>query len=704
METIPYQQKPLHQFRSDVSVELLGPPGLNSFIPYDSSSRVQMFCSHLGQTLNVAGASKKRIVSGIEREFGKYAFAVRMPIDATILKVIPRYPYSVAEDAIRENPEVLVIYEDFDTKLVNCLTLPNYHSIHKDFGFRYVKRNYDKLVPGANVKKGTYFAQAPSVDDQGNYRYGAEMNVAFMSIPQIIEDGVVISRSAAKMLTTKAFGKRVVKWGKKHYPLNTYPDGSRYKPFPDIGEYIRPDGLLTALRTHDASLAPVEMTTEALQTPDYIYDKLTYAEPNARVIDVKVWSERSGKQMTPYGMGVQADRYASALSTYYKSILDEYERLKRRDSRNFKIGDAFQRMVTEAIADSGMVGKDRVQKTYRMQPLDEYRVEITYEYDLVPTVGFKLTGCHGNKGVVCAVWEDEWMPVDAHGNRAHIIMDGHSVTKRMNPGVFYEHYINGASRDVSERVRMMFGLDRVAPSTSDIQSAIQNTDIVNAAYEFLYDYYKYLSPRMMSRLDTFTQEQKRKHVECVLREGVYIYLPPDNELKLEESIDLIDQHYPQIHSPVTYRGTSGNLVTTVKNVYIATCYILLLEKTGENWAAVASARLQHFGIPAKLTNEDKNAAPGRQQPVRTLGESEIRLLQAVIGSYATADQLDQSTNPTIHKEIVRCIVRSPGNPNSIERVIDRKRYPIGNGRPLVYYRHVMECGGVRYVRRTGGVN
>lgn len=687
-------------FVSEVSIEELGPPGLNPFITNVSSSRTQMFCSHLGQALIVNGASKKRIVTGIERELGKYTFSVKMPADGKILKVIHRYPFTVGEGAIRENPESLVIYEDFETKVIDCFVLPKYHALHKDFGFRYVTRNTEKLIADAHVKMDTVFAQSPSLDMESNYRYGLEVNTAFMSIPQIIEDGVVISKTLQKQLTTKAYGKRVFKWGKKHYPLNLYPDGSKFKAYPDIGEYIRPDGLLFGLRTHDASLAPVQMGREAMGSPDYTYDKLTYAEPGARVIDVRVWSERSGKLMTPAGIEEQSDRYAKAMSLYYKNILDEYTRLKNRDTRNFKIGPMMQRMVTEAIADQGIVGQDRVQKIYRMQPLDEYRVEVTYEYDLVPTIGYKLTGCHGNKGVVCDVWEDCDMPIDQNGNRADLIMDGHSTTKRMNPGLMIEHYINGASRDVSERVRGMLGLQRVNPADTDIRTAMTNATAAMVAFDYLASYYETISFRMWKLVMGLSTQQRIKHVESVVREGVYLWVPTDNDYPIIEVIKELRDHFPQVHGPVQYTGSSRVRSTTELPIFIASMYIMLLEKTGENWAAVASARLQHFGIPAKLTNEDKYAAPARQQPVRTMGESEVRSWEAIIGPLATADLMDQSSNPTVHKEIIRNILRAE-KPNSIDRVIDRNRFPMGNGRPLVFYRHVLECAGLRFVRRKG---
>lgn len=693
---------PYYDDKANTTLELLGAPALNPFVLYNSSPRVQMFCSHIGQALPIAGATKKRIVSGIEREYGKYTFGIRMPADGVILKVIPRYSASMAMNAIRENPESLVFYEEMDgLRRLGCFSVPTHHMMHQHFGFRYVRNPKVRLTPGQSIREGTVIADSPKVDSDGDWRYGAEMPVAFMSLPQIIEDGVVISRSAQRMLTTKAYGERVVKWGSNKYPLDLYGEsGGEYKSFPDIGDTIREDGLLVALREYDPLLAPVEMTSRALTEPDYIYDKLVYGEPGARIIDIQVTQERSNKILTPFGMEVQAERYAKAASTFYANVAEYHRHMKSGGRRGrFAFTEQYQRKCVEALADTGVCMGDKVYKTYRRTPLDEFRVRIIYEYDLVPTIGFKITGQHGDKGVVCDVWEDEWMPVDADGNVCMIIMDDLSTGKRNNIGRFYEHFINGASRDLTRHLRDMLNIDRYAPTDKEIEVALDHP-AATEAMEKLEEYYYLLSPRMWLRIIDKPPAFKRDHLQSVLKDEITLVMPVDNPIKLQNVIPVIHRKFPQTHSPVRYRGRSGRYVTTRKRVFIATMYIMLLEKTGENWAAVSSAKLQHFGVPSKLTNDDKYSAPGRQQPVRNIGETEARAWQSTMGPEATADLLDQSTNPSVHKSINRNILRAE-NPVDIKRVVDRHEHPNGNGKPLSLYRHMLECGGIGLERKEG---
>lgn len=688
-------------FVNELDGKFLGAMSLNPWVAHSSSSRLQMLGSHLGAALSVTGSTVRRCQTGYEREYGKNTFSIKMPVDATIIRVFSRYQESYGLGGIKENPQTVILYEEYETKRIGCLELPHFHCIHKDFGFRYVRRNVS-LHKDARVKAGTIIADSPSVTENGDYKYGTELNVAFMSVPAVIEDGVVASETACRKLTTKAFGKRECKWGKKTYPLNLYGNDVEYKAFPDIGDRVRDDGLLFVLRQHDEILAPVKMTPEALRTVDYIYDKRIYAEPNAKVVDVRVYCDQYGKMNTPIGMESQADKYVESSSRFYSELLSEYERLYKQRKAvggELVITPHLHRLLVEAKADSGKSGDQRVTRTYKRAPLDDYHVEITFEYDMVPNVGFKLTGCHGDKGVICKVVPDADMPIDANGNRAELIMDGESTIKRTNVGRFYEQAINAYSREITEKIRMDFGLDPKEPSPTSITDAITKSTIVKETYEYLLGYYRDTSPAMYEvMINPETKINPTKHVESVLREGIYLWLPTNNEKSSPAIIRSLRGKYPLTFGPVTYRGQSGNMTTTVNNVLIGSLYIMLLDKTGANWAAVSSAKLLHFGTPAKLTNNDKYGSPGRLQTTRTWGEAEGRLGAAVMGEEAMSELLDRANNPSVHKQIVRSIYNSD-NPLDIKSAVDRRLYPRGLSRTVTFVKHLLSCAGARFERK-----
>lgn len=673
---------------------------MNPWTMHDSSSRGTMFSSsHIGQSLVVDGATPRRCQSGTEREFGKYTFKIKFPVDAQIIKVIPKFRRTIGVESINENPSSLVIYEDVATKEVGMLELiRNSVAIdnkHQHFGFKYKYNSVEEqLYAGAFIPKDTIVADSPNIDENGNYCYGVESLVAFMSVPGIIEDGVVVSESYLDKLTTRGFEKRVATWGKKYYPLNLYGDEKRYKPFPDIGEKVRDDGLLFALRSYDDLLGPIEMNPTSLMEPDYIFDKLVYAVPKATIVDINVIHADTTKvNPTPEGMENQTEKYYSALISYYTSIIEVYQSLLKSRKDALKITPEFHRMVVEAMSYVGFdnnpivnsmrnkenLTKRKVQKLYRRNEIDDWRVEISFEYTVRPTIGFKLTDLHGGKGVICEVRHPDQMPVDKNGNRAEMIMDGDSTIKRMNFGRLYEHYINAASRDVSNKVRAMI-------------SDHSDNENYTRAWNYLTDYYKIVSPKMYELLVSKDHSDMRAHVDAVIKDGIYLWTPTDTPVGWLDITREVNKKFPPLMEPVIYEG-----FVTEKPVLISSMYIILLEKTGSGWSGVSSAKLQHFGIPARVSNTDKHSSPGRNQPVRILGEAEVRLLNAVVGSDVTVDLLDQSNSPATHKAIVNNILMS-NTPTNIERIVDRRKIPLGNSRPLLFVKHILECAGIRFVR------
>jgi len=662
---------------------------LNPFAAHDSASRQQMFCSHVGQALVIDGSNPRRIQTGAEREVGKYTFSITMPVDANIIKVIQKYPPTGGYGSIKENPTYVILYENIDTNEIDVLMVERFHTMHTTFGFEYVlTENAKRIHPGQMVPAGTVIAHSSSVKSDGNYCYGREVQTAYMSIPQVIEDGFVISKTLASQLTTRMVDKRIVSWGREYYPLNLYGDKNHYKPFPDIGDKIRDDGLLIGLRQYDPALGVIEMTPEALMEPDGTYDKLTYALAGATVYDVDVVTDLTQNvSPSPVGMNESTDKYLRLHDVFFKDILKEYRRLAATRKDQLHVSPQFQQLVVRAMANDTEAVPYKVKRRYRRIPLDDRRVEIKYAKKIEPTIGYKLTDAHGGKGVIVDIWPDENMPVDKHGVRADLIMDGISVVKRLNVGQLYEQYINATSDMVSRNLKQM-----VSAGTKKAMMA---------GWDYLLRYYQIVSPLMYDVVvrEIKTPDDKQRHLDNVLNDCIYLYLPPNSP---NMGLDLLNgkegglvNEYPLDFGPVAYTGRSGVPCVTKDPIIIGSKYVMLLEAVPDNWSSVSTAKLQHHGIPAKLTMADKNAAPTREQPVRIAGESEVRLFNAAMGPEVTADILDGSNSPSTHKSIIRNILEA-GNPSNIDEIVDRIKVPRGNSRPVRYVEHILQCAGIAF--------
>lgn len=695
---------------NELDPRLLGIASTNPFDQHVSGSRKQMYHTHLGQALLTTGLTRRRIQSGMEREYGKYTFDIRMPCDAEIKKILHQYSPRHTQGQIRENPETLIIYRDYDTEEYGCLSIPKNHVIDKDFGFNYILTPEGiKLTSGSFVEKDTVLAHSPAITEDGDYMLGRQSQVAFMSVPAVIEDGVVASESFCKNNQIRAYGKRHLTWGQIGYPLDLYGHTSKdgqYRPFPNIGDTIREDGLLFARRNYDDFLAPVEMTKDALRRPDYIYDHLIYGVPGAKIVDVQVHRSYKGHPKTPKGMEEQAQMYLDENTAFQRELVNFHSQIQRENRGNVKLSPELNRRLYQC-EQNPEINSDAANVSLRAKTnkLDEWYVTIIFEYMLTPTIGFKLTGTSGNKGVICDVWPDEDMPVDKWGTRAELIFDGLSTVKRMNPAHLYEHYYTASADTLATKIRAEFLKDPaqcmvgVVNDPDEMGQVVRDADLstVTMCYEVIKDFIGLISPGQKDAMDemeaSLGTEFIVESVAQVLHDGIYLWVPPNNPKPSMQIVRDLREKYPPNVDRIQYRGESGSVVTTEKDVLISSLYVLMLNKVGSSWQAVASSKLQHYGVLAKLTNADKYGSPGRQQPVRILGESEVRLLCAVLGADVVADLLDQSGNPRTHKAIVEKILKSP-KPTNIRKIINRKDHPLGHSRPLEYTNHILECAGI----------
>ena len=691
------------QPKNELATELLSIHALNAFAQYNSSSRSTMFASHICQRLVIEGAEESIIQTGVEREFGKYTFNIKMPEDGKIIKVIDRYPKGVDYNSLKFNPETIVIYEKESNKEIDYFSIPYHASFHQFFGFKYdIKPEAYKIKPGAYISKGTIFADTPSVAENSGFKYGINANVAFMSLPSVSEDGFMVSRAFVNKLKFKIYETRTVSFGSSNFPLNLYGTREDPKPFPDIGENIRDDGVLMMLRSYDDDLMPIEISALDIMEPDFIFDKGIYVRGGkGKVVDIKVISNNNTNKLLPEGMCAHIEKYEKALTKFHNEIIATEENIRRErrlkyQTNSVSLSPKFHRLMVESLANVNHNSeklKPNLNLLYRKDPVDEYMIEFVIEYTITPDIGFKLTDRNGGKGVICEIVEDENdMPVDAEGNRADIVMDGASIINRMNIGRIYEHYFTSACRDTTKKVRNILGVQETNIDINRLNNI--DTAIINQAYTFLLGFYNLISVRQYEFFNgQITDEEKLEHLVNVVNKGIYLYYPIENQIDIIETIQIIESSaYKPLYGPVTFLGNSGERVTTVDNVRIAPLYVMLLEKIADDWSSVSSGKLQHFGILSPITKAEKFSYPYRNSPVRTIGETEGRIFASYCGREAIAEMMDRSNNPMTQRNVVWNILQSD-KPTNIDSVVDRNYVTLGGSKPVQLIKHMFECAG-----------
>lgn len=668
--------------RTEIKLEFLGTSGINSFIANVSTPRAVMDFSHMSSRPSLLHPDEPIIKTGIEYELGKYINDVRAEHDCVVKGFVPKFANSCGTPS---ELMALVEYEYKDRLYLDMIEIPTCRATHGTFGYSLtpteavMDMGYNSVIP-----KDTILATTQSYGKEGCYNYGLNANVVFMSHPAVAEDGIVISESFAKRLSFSVVLKRVINITKDMIPLNLYGDENFYKFIPDIGERVRKDGLLCAVRERNDWFSIVDMNTESLMELDSTFDISTYAIRDAVVQDINVIRGNYNKPELPADMTRQLDHYADLQIQYYRSIVKIYEKAveeRKRYGLNIKTSPRLTRLITDCLLKIQAAETNKVKLCHRKLNIDQYRVEVTLMGQMVPTLGFKLTDINGGKGVVCAVLPDEDMPIDAWGVRADVITDSNSTISRMNPGRSYQHYLGAAARDNRKRLLAKYGDHPL--THSDI------TEII----DYLRGFYALINSESVAFIDSLTEEERYHHVREVLKHQLSIYYPPDNERNI---VDIIDEMEKTIYKPnlsrLWYRDGLGRVVETLEEIRIGRMTILLLEKIATDYSSVSSAKVNSFSFPIKGGASDKYKYPHSVTPTTTLGETETRIIASLAPPVMIAELMDLASNPISHKLLVKGILESK---MAFDKAfdIDRKVITYGNTKSLMLLRHIMTGAG-----------
>lgn len=655
--------------------EFLQVQNLNSFADGVSASRADMFASEIGQAPPLQGAQVKLIQSGMEREYGKYTHQIKMPANAMVTRVINQYSPNGTVGHHYQIPTT-VVYQDMDynqgslrerkSPRFGCVHIPIFSLNHHVLGFDFVRTQATRsLQSGIGIAKDTILAKSPNLDDNGDYRYGKNANILLASIPETRQDGVVLRRGFAESSKFRGYGEMSIQFGSGEIPLNLYGNEKEYKIHPEVGELIRPDGILFATRRLIPGLFPIQMNRKSLRQVNDTDNRKVAKEEYARVVSVEVIHSTHGKSTTPTGMDAQPRRYLEAQRQYYRELRTAYEEIRSTHGQNFVLTPEFQNMLVRGEMMLHDQARDRQRITFVEggSPLSEWTIKITYSYPITPTIGHKLADLNGGKGVVVDVWDDDKMPVDADGNVADIIMDGGSIVNRLNPSRVFEIDVNAS-------------FARTRKTIIESIKADSSPENHRRMFDWLLIAYDIVSPRFA---DIIRKLDPIAHIKEVLKDEIHLWIPTDNPRQNDEMMAELLSKYPKCYGPILMTMDDGRKVLSKNFGTIGKQYIIILEKTGDEYSAVASPVLQHQGIPGKLTKADKQSSPGRPQATRITGETEGRLINSLAYYDALFILLDIANSPTTHRAVCRTILTHP-TPTNIDKIVDRAKYPRGNNR------------------------
>ena len=263
-----------------------------------------------------------------------------------------------------------------------------------------------------------------------------------------------------------------------------------------------------------------------------------------------------------------SEAVAGAIDAEVKSIIDDcYKKAKDILDPNVKYkeenGSVFSNIVIEFV-------------TARDTPL---------------TIGQKISGRYGNKGVVSKILPDDEMPYDENGRRVDVILNSLGVINRLNSFQLYEQSINFINTMVVKRLSEMTNKKEKEELLFDIVGRFNKTEA-----QSLRDYYKKLSAK-----------EKNEFFEDIQKDGIYIHIPPLWEDEpIYNKIHDIYKDYDWIKPPAMYVNKFGRQIKIMKPIISGEIYMIKLKQSSKkNFSARSTGALSKKGIPER-SNRNKN--------------------------------------------------------------------------------------------------
>lgn len=681
---------------SEIDNRALSTAGFNFSASQTSSQRLHMDSSHLKQHLSLIDGDLKRFFTGIERNYGEEAHMVQFPVDCVrVIDVITKYQGVVPRDM--EAPLTLIVYERGDNNQVDVLEVNANYFQHQKFGFPLVRTAASKgVIRHKAFREGTIIAKPPTITDDFDYKYGKELKIFLGSCKAGIEDGAWISDEAAYSMRTKAYGELEMSLSKKDIPLNINGTETSFKPIPDIGDFLREDGLVMAWREYHRDF-PMALYNRKALTKHSQLDNLRYGEipnelkfesndivfrPNEgeeiivrpRVVDIEVI--KGGSSKVPITKAEeQLNRYWERTVRFYEQIRSCDEELERLIP-GYELSPAWQRWCDSAQFYTNQPSGSR-QEIFKREPIPNWYVKIKFEYTFIPTIGSKFTNIHAGKTVVVKKTPRSQMPKDSDGNYADFVVEDISLINRMNSGVPYEMRLGSCELATRKRIREMHAAGR---PTDEI-------------YDYYAGFMKIVSPMTYHQVMDPIIDRK-KAIEEILVDGIDAKIPPALGPYLLEIVKELTEKYPPCRGLIELTTNDGKKVLTEDPAEIGVMYMMLLERVGDTFAAVNSAKRQHHGIPTKASKTDRNSFPVKISSTRFPSEADTKSVQSHLNNEAIPELIDRSLNPVSHRILCRELVRNP-NPGQIKDAVPRDKFPRKGNRVIAIRDNMLFTAGLR---------
>lgn len=527
-----------------------------------SPVRSVMEARHTSQRVVLDQPEFAHLFTGAENPFGqRSSFNHKADDDYEITKIFKKF-----KDF--DTSEIVYFMRNVHTGRYKCeIFEAGAHNNVEKYGFKMINYMTNKHE-GDYVPKGTILQQSSSyVDD--NYCAGLNARIMYTVLPQLTEDSLIVSDEFAKRAAYNMVDIIKVKLSKNSFMLNTYGDDSLYKSFPNVGEYIKNDVLLSIREN-----SMVSSKQEAKFSHINDQDKISHGV----VVDIDVYSnnETENDQLNYYWKCCQD--YYNDIYTYISMIVQD----KSQDDNG--ILDLYHR-AEKYISEAKWVSKEHILDTVIIFKVLQ-RQEIK--------VGQKVVGRYGNKSVISKIIPAHLMPKTDDGRPVDMLANGLSINNRIIFFALYESTIT-------------FMCERLHQYTLKCLSEGMSNDEVMVP---IVDFCKMFNTLWGEEVDRLYHENPIEGIEDIKQNGIYIHIPPLGEQSTRDAILEAYDKYPHIFTKYKVFAKLRHRWIQLKGEHaIGYQYTWVLkQEPSKAMSAVSTGRTTLYDQPVKTKAFNKNNA------------------------------------------------------------------------------------------------
>ena len=577
------------KFKDDIfGMTLLTNPG------YISSSRNIMFTRHLQQFVNLVEPDFPYVFTNYENIVGKYSTGYyRAKEDLVVVDKIPKFQNGRFDDHLY----LLFVYDERNDKY-DVIEKRIVEDLTEKFGFAYNTENMDSKSVGSKIEKDEILYKSTSYDENMNYQYGKNVKFVYMLENNTIEDAIVVSESFSKRMVSKEVETVKVSLNDNDIFCNIYGDADFYKCFPDIGEHVKDKIICVKRRIHNSQLL-YDLKKSNLRKINFSSDVPYFID--GRVIDINIYCNKPLAEIEDNNFNRQLLEYLRMQENFYRRVYERCEQIIKSGSNYSKDINYYYKKAKNILDD------DYKWREEDNSVFSNMVIEFLVERNIPLSVGQKITGRYGNKGVISKILPDDQMPYLETGERIDVIFNTLGVINRLNSQQLFEQSITFICNRVRERLRTIESLEEAEKL------------LLRLIWYFNEDQHE----KLREYLKTLNEEKRKEFIEKAITDGIYIHIPPlwEKEALFDRLRDFYKE-FDWVKPYDVYVNRFGRKIKVLKPLIVGDMYVIKLKQTSKKGFSVRSTgSLSKKGIPEKSNKAKTHQELYSKTPIR-IGDQE----------------------------------------------------------------------------------